>query len=78
MHEFRFHARAASSSDVSAFATVSTSVEEQHRKLFDEFFARKYAAARNKTISRARGEEVVNVLKDATLAVEPRLGVVRA
>ena len=42
-HEFRLlahaasHARAASSSDVSAIATMSTSVEEQHRKLFDEF-----------------------------------------
>ena len=25
----------------------------------------------------ARGEEIVNLLKDVTLAVEPRLGVVR-
>ena len=45
------HARAASSSDVSAFATASRSAEEQHRKLFEEFCTRKYAAARNKTIS---------------------------
>ena len=41
-----------SSSDVSAFATMSTSAEEQHWKLFEEFCARKYAAARSKTISR--------------------------
>ena len=50
-HEFRLHARAASSSDVSTFSTMSTSAEVQHRKLFEEFCTRKYAAARNKTIS---------------------------
>ena len=50
-HEFKLHARAASSSDVSTFATVSTSAEEQHWKLFEEFCTRKYATARSKTIS---------------------------
>ena len=68
-HEFRLHARAASSSDVSAFATMSTSAEVQHWKLFEEFCVLKHAAAGS--------EEVVNLLKDATLAVEPRLGVVQ-
>ena len=56
-HEFRLHAHAASyahaasSSDISAFATMSTSAEEQHRKLSEEFCTWKYAAARSKTIS---------------------------
>ena len=30
---------------------MSKSAEEQHRKLFEEFCSRKYAAARSKTIS---------------------------
>ena len=50
-HEFRLHARAASSSDVFA---LSTSAEEQHHKLFEEFCSRKYATARNKTISQLK------------------------
>ena len=57
-HEFRLHSRPASSSNVSAFATMSTSAEEQHRQLFEEFCVRIYAAARSKTISqREAGSE---------------------
>ena len=48
------------------FATMSTSAEEQHRKFLEEFCARKYATARSK-------RQVVVLLKDATLAVEPKV-----
>ena len=54
MHEFRVHAGAASSRDVFTFATMSTITDEQHRKLFDGFCGRKYAAARSKTISQLK------------------------
>ena len=55
MHEFRLHAHAASSSNIFAFATMSTSAEEQRRKLFEEFCVRIYATARSKTISQLEG-----------------------
>ena len=53
---------------------------EEHRKRFQEFCAKKYygergdgdAAARSKAISRARGEQIVRLLKDETVTVEPK------
>ncbi len=56
------------------------SAEEDHRKRFTEFCSQKYygeggdgcAAARSKAISSARGEQIVKLLKDESLTVEPK------
>ena len=44
----------------------------QHRKLFEEFCTQVRRSKEQDNFS-ARGEEIVNLLKDATLAVEPRI-----
>ena len=62
-HEFRLHAcaashaRAVSSSDVSTFATMSTSAEEQSRKLLEEFWTWKYMYAAARISQREAGSE---------------------
>ena len=56
---------------------MKTNAEEQHRKLFVEFCARKYTEVRSKVFLQARVEKVVKLLKVAMCVVEPRISIIR-